>query len=69
MDYLKNSFLETNESQKTADKMAQEISTGKSENIHETMLALSHAELNFNFMVQVRNKVVESYQEIMRMQV
>ena len=41
----------------------------KTENIHETMLALSHADLSFKLMVQVRNKALEAYQEVMRMQV
>lgn len=69
LDYLKNSVSEVNESQKNADKMAANVATGKTENIHETMLALSQAEVEFKMMVQVRNKALEAYQEVMRMQV
>ena len=69
VDFLQQSMTNVDASQKTADKMAVDLASGKTETIHETMLALSQAELTFNFMVQVRNKVLESYQEVMRMQV
>ena len=68
-DYLKDSIQEVNKSQQTADKMTQNLSTGKTENIHETMLSVAHAEVNFKFMVQLRNKALEAYQEVMRMPV
>ena len=67
--YLQDQLAELNQEQKSADKMGTDISVGKSENIHEAMLSLSHAELNFKYAVQVRNKVLEAYQEIMKMQV
>lgn len=69
MDYLKNGISEINESQKTADKMAVDLATGKEQNVHETMLAATQAELSFNLMVQIRNKALDAYQEIMRMPV
>ena len=69
LDYLQEGMAAVNTLQQKADVMATHIAIGKSENIHETMLALSQAELSFNFMVQVRNKAIETYQEIMRMQV
>jgi flagellar hook-basal body complex protein FliE len=46
-----------------------DLAAGKSTNIHETMLAVSKAELGFNMLVQLRNKALEAYQEVMRMQV
>ena len=58
-----------NQSQIGADKKATDLANGKDTNIHETMLAASQAELSFNLMVQTRNKVLEAYQEIMRMPV
>ena len=69
MDHLKDGVKSVNEMSVTADKMATNLATGKSENIHETMLSLSQAEISFKLMVQVRNKALEAYQEIMRMQV
>lgn len=68
-ELLKESLVEVNNQQAVADKMATNIAIGKSENIHETMLAISEAELSFKLMVQIRNKALEAYQEIMRMQV
>lgn len=69
MDHMKASIQEVNQLQKTADQQALELSTGKSESLHETMLALTKAELSFNLMVQVRNRALEAYQEVMRMPV
>jgi len=69
MEHLQESVQEVNVMQKDADKMAVDVATGKSDNLHETMLAATKAELSFNLMVQVRNKVLEAYQEVMRMQV
>jgi flagellar hook-basal body complex protein FliE len=37
--------------------------------VHEAMIALHQSELTFQFAIQVRNKLVSAYQEIMRMQV
>lgn len=68
-DQLKEGVAEVNNMQKTADKVATDLATGKSGNLHETMLAISSAELAFNLMVQVRNRALEAYQEVMRMQV
>lgn len=69
LDHLKNALDETNQAQIAADKKATDLANGKDTNIHETMLAASQAELSFNMMVQVRNKALQAYQEIMRMPV
>lgn len=69
VDHLQASVESVDQMQKSADKMAVAVSSGKSEDIHGTMLALTQAELGFNLMVQVRNKALEAYQEIMRLPV
>ncbi|MCX6117161.1 MAG: flagellar hook-basal body complex protein FliE [Proteobacteria bacterium] len=69
MDHLKEGVMEVNQMHKTADKMAMDLAAGKSENLHETMLATTQAEIGFNLMVQLRNRALEAYQEVMRMQV
>ncbi|MBC7658785.1 MAG: flagellar hook-basal body complex protein FliE [Chitinophagaceae bacterium] len=69
MDHLKQAMEEVNTDQVTADKKATDLASGKDTNIHETMLSASTAELSFNMMVQVRNKALAAYQEIMRMPV
>ncbi len=69
LDHLKDGVKEVNELNESADKLSMELANGKQENIHETMLRMSEAELGFNLMVQVRNKILDAYQEVMRMPV
>lgn len=68
-DLLQKGIQEVNLSAKAAEKSSVDMASGKSTNIHETMLAVTKAELGFHMMVQLRNKVVEAYQDVMRMQV
>jgi len=68
-ELLKNSIHEVDRVQKEAMRAAEDLAVGKTENIHETMIALKKAELSFKMMMQVRNKIVKAYEEIMRMQV
>jgi flagellar hook-basal body complex protein FliE len=66
---LKESLNEVNTYQLSADKSVEDLATGKNKNIHETMIAISQADIAFRMTMQVRNKVVDAYQEIMRMSV
>jgi len=66
---LKDSLAQVNALQKEADGAIQALATGASGTLHDTMLAIQKAELSFKLMMQVRNKIVEAYQEILRMQV
>ena len=68
-DHLSEGINSVNEMQITAGKLKTDLATGKSSNIHETMLASSYAGLTFKLMVQMRNKGLEAYNEIMRMPV
>ena len=57
---------------KTQQASAQEIAkavTGESPDLHRTIIAMQTADLGFQFALQVRNKVIGAYEEIMRMQV
>ena len=66
---LKNSIAEVNRAQVNADRAAEQIAAGETKNLHEAMIKLEEADISLRLMVQVRNKAVEAYQEIMRMQV
>ena len=66
---LKKSIDKVNEMQLDAHHAMEAVATGKSANIHETMIAMQKAEVSFKMLMQVRNKVMNAYQEIMRMQV
>lgn len=52
----------------SADTALQELATNKFESMHTVMIAMEEAKLSMQFAVEVRNKLVESYHEIMRMQ-
>jgi flagellar hook-basal body complex protein FliE len=65
---LQDALGRLNETQAQADESVQALLTGRTTNIHETMIALQKADVSFQVMLQVRNKVVSAYEEIMRMQ-
>jgi flagellar hook-basal body complex protein FliE len=60
---------EVNHLQNSADKSAVKLASGDIEDVHEAMIAMQKAKLSLDFTIQVRNKVIEAYQEVMRMQV
>lgn len=65
-----SSFLdEVNDLQTKANESIENLATGKVENVHEVMIAMAKAEVSFKFMMETRNKLVETYKEVMRMQV
>ncbi len=67
---LKNSIDKVNETQQSATQMAEQMVAGDtSKNLHEVMIALQTASVSFQEMVQVRNKLVSAYQDVMNIQV
>ncbi|MBS1189605.1 MAG: fliE [Rhodocyclaceae bacterium] len=67
---LKNSIDKVNETQQAADQLTEKIAAGDTnQNLHEVMIALQTASVSFQEMVQVRNKLVNAYQDIMNIQV
>lgn len=66
---LKSSIAEVNAMQQKADASVTALATGEKVSLHETMIAVEQADVSFRLMMQVRNKIVEAYQEILRMQV
>jgi flagellar hook-basal body complex protein FliE len=68
-DVLRQSVDKVNEYQHQADSAIKELVAGRSKNIHETMLAIERADTSLKLMMQVRNKMLDAYKEIMRMQV
>ena len=66
---LKDSLTEVNKMQQKADAAVTALATGEKVSLHETMIAMEQADVSFRMMMQVRNKIVEAYQEILRMQV
>ncbi|MCB0357944.1 MAG: flagellar hook-basal body complex protein FliE [Bdellovibrionales bacterium] len=68
-DTLNKAVAEVNQLQKVADTKMQQLATGENKNIPDVMIAVEKADIALKLMVQVRNKVIEAYQEIMKMQV
>jgi flagellar hook-basal body complex protein FliE len=68
-DMLRHSVDQVNTDQVQANEAIHELVAGRSKNIHETMLAVERADTSLKLMMQVRNKVLDAYREIMKMQV
>ena len=68
-DTLTDAIGKVNELQKASDKAAQNLATGRTDNIADVMIASEKADIALKVMVQVRNKIIDAYQEIMKMQV
>ncbi|ANU21003.1 flagellar hook-basal body complex protein FliE [Planococcus plakortidis] len=68
-DVFKNALKEVSEAQNVSDKKTDQLLTGEVKDVHEVMIASQKASLSLQMTMQVRNKVVEAYQEVMRMQV
>lgn len=53
----------------TADTKMADLASGRSSNIHETLIAMQKADVSLKVLMEVRTKVIRAYEEIMRMQV
>jgi flagellar hook-basal body complex protein FliE len=58
-----------NSKQQAAGAMTRQVLLGETDQLHQSVIAMQEASVAFSMMVEVRNKLVESYQELMRMQV
>ena len=67
--FLEGSIAEVKNLQQQADQAIQDLAIGKEADLHHTMIALEKAEVSFKLMMQVRNKIITAYEEIMRMQI
>ncbi|MEC0244766.1 flagellar hook-basal body complex protein FliE [Paenibacillus chitinolyticus] len=66
--FLSEAMNGLNSDQRTVDGLNQQFAKGELSDVHQLMIASEKASLGLEFTVQVRNKVVEAYQEVMRMQ-
>lgn len=53
----------------TSESDLRALAAGQTDNIHQVMMSLEKAKLSFELMLQVRNKLLEGYQDVMRMQI
>ncbi len=67
-DLLEGAINRVESLRDTAHQSVERVLSGESEELHNTVLATQRAELAFEMFMQVRNKVTQAYQEVMRMQ-
>ena len=66
---LENALATVETSRNAGTQAVENFLSGEGGELHSTILAVQRASLSFDLFLQVRNKVVSAYQEIMRMQV
>ena len=66
---LMDQLQSVNTQHEESDAQIQQLISGQTDQVHNVILALAKAELGFRFLMEVRNRLTESYQELMRMQV
>jgi flagellar hook-basal body complex protein FliE len=59
---------QTNQAQLSSDKAIQQLVTGKTDNVQQVVMAVANAEMSFQLFMEIRNKLIDSYNELMRMQ-
>jgi len=63
------SLLESaNAPQKEANLAVNDLVAGRTDSIHSVVVSVAKAEMSFRFLIEMRNRLTEAYQEIMRMQ-
>ncbi len=67
--FLKEAINHVNETQNASDKMTEKLVRGENVDLHEVMISAEKSSVTLLTTIEIRNKVVEAYQEIMRMQV
>ncbi|MGX1900339.1 flagellar hook-basal body complex protein FliE [Thermolongibacillus altinsuensis] len=68
-DFLKKAINQLNKEQVSSDMLTTKLAKGENVDLHQVMIASQKASISLQLAVEVRNKVIEAYQEIMRMQV
>jgi len=66
-DTLSSMISQVNDQLQNADRLTQEFATGKTDSLHEVMIETEKASISLSFLLQIRTKLLEAYQDIMRM--
>lgn len=66
---FENMLSSLNESQLKSDSLVEQLSRGENVDLHAVMIGLEENNVNFNVALGIRDKLVEAYREVMRMQV
>lgn len=68
-EILKSSLLKVNQLQLESQKLNEQLAIGNVDNVHQVVIAAQKAELALQFTIQIRNKILDAYNEIMRMSI
>ena len=68
-EVIQSSINDVNKLQKDSDSAAFNLAAGEEKDIHKTMITMEKAEISFQLMMAVRNKIISAYETIMRMQI
>ncbi|MBK7258313.1 MAG: flagellar hook-basal body complex protein FliE [Ignavibacteriae bacterium] len=66
---LQRAITDVNSLQNEAGKAVDKMVTGEAVDLHEVMIAVEKARTSFDLLMEIRNKTMDAYREIMRMQV
>lgn len=66
-DLLGDALNEVNQLKVEADEAIQKLAAGKQKDIHQTMIDLEKADVAFQLLMQIRNKIIAAYETVMRM--
>ena len=67
--YVKRMLKETNTKMLDADQAIDDLVTGRNPDIHNTMIAMQKAEISFELLMQIRDKLINAYDEIRKMSI
>lgn len=67
-EVLSNALGDVQSKQDLADEAIRKLATGETQDVHQVMVAFEQARLSMQLLTEVRNKLVEAYQEVSRMQ-
>jgi flagellar hook-basal body complex protein FliE len=67
--FLKDAINQVNDEQIKADQLTEKLVKGENVDLHQVMIASQKASISLQLTLEIRNKVIEAYQEMMRMQV
>lgn len=68
-DMMQGLLAKANEPHVQADQALQQLVTGETDNVHGVVLSMVKADMSFRLVMELRNRLSEAYQEVMRMQV
>lgn len=68
-EMIQNAISSVDDASKEADQKTADLVAGKTENVHDVMLSMTKAQQSFELMTEIRNKLLETYQSVSRMQI